>query len=125
MCCIFLAAIDQVCVSELPLLRIDIDLVDLQTIVATALPVIIGQLGGGKNYSWVGRCAKFPPSPVSLFPLPLHLSRLILTRRASAYLLSAATLSTFYGKLSDLVGLSFLHDSDITYTHLRAYSSVP
>ncbi|KAH8104104.1 MFS general substrate transporter [Cristinia sonorae] len=47
-----------------------------QTIVATALPTIITQLGGGNNYSWVG----------------------------SAYLLGASALGPFYGKISDLVG---------------------
>lgn len=47
-----------------------------QTIVATALPTIVAELGGGNNYSWVG----------------------------SAYLLSAAALSPLYGKLSDLMG---------------------
>ncbi|KAF9053859.1 MFS general substrate transporter [Hymenopellis radicata] len=57
MCCTFLAAIDQ-------------------TIIATALPTIVSDLGDGRNYSWVG----------------------------SAYLLAAASLSPLYGKLSDLVG---------------------
>ncbi|KAL0946650.1 hypothetical protein HGRIS_012844 [Hohenbuehelia grisea] len=57
MCTVFLAALDQ-------------------TIVATALPTIVSQIGGGSNYSWVG----------------------------SAYLLAAAALSPLYGKLSDLVG---------------------
>ncbi|KAF5373628.1 hypothetical protein D9758_000649 [Tetrapyrgos nigripes] len=57
MCTIFLSAMDQ-------------------TIVATALPTIVSELGGGSNYSWVG----------------------------SAYLLAAATLSPLYGKLSDIVG---------------------
>ncbi|KAF7305038.1 MFS domain-containing protein [Mycena kentingensis (nom. inval.)] len=47
-----------------------------QTIVATALPIIVGKLGGGKEYSWVG----------------------------SAYLLAAAALSPLYGKLSDIFG---------------------
>ncbi|KAF8581596.1 MFS amino acid permease [Ramaria rubella] len=47
-----------------------------QTIVATALPTIVAQLGGGKNYSWVG----------------------------SAYLLAAAASSPLYGKLADLAG---------------------
>jgi MFS family permease len=55
--CIFLAALDQ-------------------TIVATALPTIVSELGGGSRYSWVG----------------------------SAYLLAAASLSPLYGKLSDLIG---------------------
>src|ERR1700721_1400483 len=57
MLCIFLAALDQ-------------------TIIATALPTIVAELGGGNGYSWVG----------------------------SSYLLAAATLSPLYGKLSDLVG---------------------
>ncbi|KAL0577864.1 hypothetical protein V5O48_004100 [Marasmius crinis-equi] len=41
MCCIFLAAIDQ-------------------TIVATALPTIVSDLGDGRNYSWVGRLIALP-----------------------------------------------------------------
>ncbi|KAF9052922.1 MFS general substrate transporter [Panaeolus papilionaceus] len=57
MACTFLAAIDQ-------------------TIVATALPTIVSQLGGGNRYSWVG----------------------------TAYLLAAAALAPLYGKLSDLIG---------------------
>ncbi|KIY72091.1 MFS general substrate transporter [Cylindrobasidium torrendii FP15055 ss-10] len=57
MCSVFLAAMDQ-------------------TIVATALPTIVSDLGGGENYSWV----------------------------ASAYLLAAATLAPLYGKLADLIG---------------------
>ncbi|TFK76316.1 MFS general substrate transporter [Pluteus cervinus] len=57
MCCVFLAAIDQ-------------------TIVATALPTIVAELGDGSRYSWVG----------------------------SAYLLAAASLAPLYGKLSDLIG---------------------
>ncbi|KAF5374240.1 hypothetical protein D9758_004724 [Tetrapyrgos nigripes] len=47
-----------------------------QTIIATALPTIVSNLGGGKNYSWIG----------------------------SAFLLAAATLSPLYGKLSDIIG---------------------
>ncbi|KAH6918375.1 MFS amino acid permease [Coprinopsis sp. MPI-PUGE-AT-0042] len=47
-----------------------------QTIVATALPTIVAQLGDGHLYSWVG----------------------------TAYLLSGAALSPLYGKLSDLIG---------------------
>jgi MFS family permease len=42
-----------------------------QTIVATALPTIIADLGGGNLYSWVG----------------------------SAYLLAAASLAPLYGKV--------------------------
>lgn len=56
-CCVFLAAVDQ-------------------TIIATALPTIVSDLGGGRNYSWVG----------------------------SAYLLAAAALSPLYAKLSDILG---------------------
>ncbi|KAJ6607903.1 major facilitator superfamily domain-containing protein, partial [Mycena sp. CBHHK59/15] len=44
--------------------------------VATALPTIVEQLGGGNNYSWVG----------------------------SAYLIAAAALCPVYGKLSDILG---------------------
>ncbi|KAJ7249855.1 MFS amino acid permease [Mycena rebaudengoi] len=47
-----------------------------QTIVATALPTIVAQLGGGNNYSWV----------------------------ASAYLIANASLCPVYGKLSDVIG---------------------
>ncbi|KIK57685.1 hypothetical protein GYMLUDRAFT_203254 [Collybiopsis luxurians FD-317 M1] len=57
MCTIFLAAMDQ-------------------TIVSTALPTIVKDLGGGADYSWVG----------------------------SAYLLAAAALAPLYGKLSDIIG---------------------
>ncbi|KAG1756583.1 MFS general substrate transporter [Suillus paluster] len=57
MCCTFLAASDQ-------------------TIVATALPTIVAELGGGKNYSWVG----------------------------SAYMLASASLGPVYGKLSNIIG---------------------
>ncbi|KAL0064722.1 hypothetical protein AAF712_008268 [Marasmius tenuissimus] len=47
-----------------------------QTIVSTALPTIIGDLGGGDAYSWAG----------------------------TAYLLAGACLTPLYGKLSDVVG---------------------
>ncbi|KDQ18065.1 hypothetical protein BOTBODRAFT_29384 [Botryobasidium botryosum FD-172 SS1] len=47
-----------------------------QTIVATALPTIVEDLKGGKDYSWVG----------------------------SAYLLTGAALAPAYGKLADIVG---------------------
>ncbi|KAI6118806.1 MFS general substrate transporter [Pisolithus croceorrhizus] len=57
MCSVFLAALDQ-------------------TIVATALPTIATDLGGGKNYSWVG----------------------------SAYMLACAAIGPLYGKLSDMLG---------------------
>ncbi|KAF5389816.1 hypothetical protein D9757_003708 [Collybiopsis confluens] len=62
MCTIFLAAMDQ-------------------TIVATALPTIVKDLGGGADYSWVGSAPFF-----------------------SAYLLAAASLAPLYGKLSDIIG---------------------
>jgi EmrB/QacA subfamily drug resistance transporter len=57
MCTVFLAALDQ-------------------TIVATALPTIVADLGGGNNYSWVG----------------------------SAYMLASASLGPLYGKLSNIIG---------------------
>ncbi|KAG6814514.1 hypothetical protein H0H92_000039 [Tricholoma furcatifolium] len=66
------------------------------TIVATALPTIVSELGGGNNYSWVGRY---------LLQQILHnplLMRAVL--EYSAYLLAAASLSPLYGKLSDLIG---------------------
>ncbi|KAI6150532.1 major facilitator superfamily domain-containing protein [Pisolithus tinctorius] len=47
-----------------------------QTIVATALPTIVADLGGGRNYSWVG----------------------------SAYMVTCAALGPLYGKLSDMLG---------------------
>ncbi|KAN0140983.1 Major facilitator superfamily domain containing protein [Lactarius tabidus] len=47
-----------------------------QAVVAIALPTIVEELGGGKDYSWVG----------------------------SAYLLASCTLAPLYGKTSDLVG---------------------
>lgn len=57
MCSTFLAALDS-------------------TIVATALPTIVADLGGGKNYSWVG----------------------------SAYMLASTALGPLYGKLSNILG---------------------
>ncbi|RXW18730.1 hypothetical protein EST38_g7128 [Candolleomyces aberdarensis] len=57
MACIFLAALDQ-------------------TIIATALPTIVHDLGGGNLYSWVG----------------------------TSYMLAGASLTPLYGKLSDLIG---------------------
>ncbi|KAG6330648.1 hypothetical protein ID866_8440 [Astraeus odoratus] len=57
MCSVFLAALDQ-------------------TIVATALPTIVAELGGGNKYSWVG----------------------------SAYMLSAGAFGPLYGKLSNMFG---------------------
>lgn len=57
MCSVFLAALDQ-------------------TIVATALPTIVADLGGGRNYSWIG----------------------------SAYMLACAAIGPLYGKLSDMLG---------------------
>ncbi|KIJ16695.1 hypothetical protein PAXINDRAFT_168194, partial [Paxillus involutus ATCC 200175] len=57
MCATFLAALDQ-------------------TIVATALPTIVADVGGGSSYSWVG----------------------------SAYLLAAGAFGPLYGKLSNMFG---------------------
>ncbi|KAJ7211917.1 major facilitator superfamily domain-containing protein [Mycena haematopus] len=47
-----------------------------QTIITTALPTMVAQLGGGEDYSWVG----------------------------SAYLIAGAALCPAYGKLSDIFG---------------------
>ncbi|KIK92949.1 hypothetical protein PAXRUDRAFT_829496 [Paxillus rubicundulus Ve08.2h10] len=57
MCAIFLAALDQ-------------------TIVATALPTIVADVGGGNSYSWVGR----------------------------SYMLAAGAFGPLYGKLSNMFG---------------------
>ncbi|KAF8843668.1 MFS general substrate transporter [Paxillus ammoniavirescens] len=57
MCAMFLAALDQ-------------------TIVATALPTIVANVGGGNSYSWVG----------------------------SAYMLAAGAFGPLYGKLSNMFG---------------------
>lgn len=79
MACVFLAAIDQVicpavCPSETRNLKYH------QTIVATALPTIVSQLGGGSGYSWVGRSVQ-PLAFTSSCPYWPHIS---------AYLLAAA-----------------------------------
>lgn len=57
MACTFLAALDQVCSDAiLPHRNETLNrTVTRQTIVATALPTIVQELGGGKEYSWVGR----------------------------------------------------------------------
>ncbi|KAF9052921.1 MFS general substrate transporter [Panaeolus papilionaceus] len=68
MACVFLAALDQ-------------------TIVATALPTIVNDLGGANLYSWVG----------------------------TAYLLSSATLSPLYGKFSDIAGRKPVLYASITF----------
>ncbi|KAG1891200.1 major facilitator superfamily domain-containing protein [Suillus subluteus] len=68
MCSVFLAALDQ-------------------TIVATALPTIVADLGGGQNYSWVG----------------------------SAYMLASASLGPLYGKLSNIVGQYHFSRKPILY----------
>ena len=73
MCCTFLAALDQVCRAFLApmtsIARVEIPSSAnnvRQTIVATALPTIVEKLGGGKDYSWVGRCVSlYPPIPYS------------------------------------------------------------
>ena len=55
MACIFLAALDQVRLSQSFFSKVNSHLSTQQTIVATALPTIVQELGGGKEYSWVGR----------------------------------------------------------------------
>ncbi len=90
MCCVFLAAVDQVShqLSLFPVCSLQ------QTIIATTLPTIVERLGQGKNYSWVGRYLIF------LLPYP----GLIPTSSLSSYLLAASALAPLFGKLSDLVG---------------------
>ena len=68
MACVFLAALDQVCRAFLApmtsIARVEIPSSAnnvRQTIVATALPTIVEKLGGGKDYSWVGRCVPLYP----------------------------------------------------------------
>ncbi|KAG8217929.1 MFS general substrate transporter [Butyriboletus roseoflavus] len=69
MCTMFLAALDQ-------------------TIIATALPTIVAQLGGGNSYSWVG----------------------------SAYMLAAGAFGPLYGKLSNMFGRKpILYSSIVTF----------
>ncbi|KAF9218222.1 MFS general substrate transporter, partial [Gyrodon lividus] len=59
-----------------------------KTIVATALPTIVANLGGGNNYSWVG----------------------------SAYMLAAGAFGPLYGKLSNMFGRKpILYSSIITF----------
>lgn len=64
--------------------------------VATALPTIVAKLGGGKNYSWVGRFAS-----LNLYMLYgwSHWKFDL-----SSYLLTSAALGPLYGKLADVVG---------------------
>ncbi|KAF7323088.1 MFS domain-containing protein [Mycena chlorophos] len=64
----------------------------LQTIVATALPTIVSELGGGSEY----RCVE----DASLMSLSHASSSWV----GSAYLLAGATLAPLYGKLSDILG---------------------
>jgi hypothetical protein len=52
--CIFLSALDQVCPS-VPWILSHLTRKVPKTIIATALPTIVSQLGGGSRYSWVGR----------------------------------------------------------------------
>jgi hypothetical protein len=54
MCTTFLVALDSVR-SNCIILFVNIWLTYHKTIVTTALPTIVAELGGGKNYSWVGR----------------------------------------------------------------------
>lgn len=58
MACTFLAALDQVSFSafvQFGAAEWNFNTIHFQTIVATALPTIVAKLGGGKDYSWVGR----------------------------------------------------------------------
>jgi hypothetical protein len=62
-----------------------------QTIVSTALPIIVNNLDQGAGYSWVGRC--YLLALVVLMP-----------RTGSAYLLAAACSNSLWGRLVDLMG---------------------
>jgi hypothetical protein len=53
-----LAAIDQVLSTWSWIINFYSSMSFIQTIVATALPTITAELGGGSNYSWVGRSAE-------------------------------------------------------------------
>lgn len=75
MACTFLAALDQ-------------------TIVATALPTIVEDLGGGQNYSWAGTQVMW-----HVFRFVTHTNS-----HRRAYLLASAALSPLYAKLSDILG---------------------
>ena len=66
---------------------------------ATALPTIVAKLGGGKDYSWVGRWVIFKHRH-TFRTVP----RVSAYEKNSAYLLAAASLGPVYGKLSDLIG---------------------
>jgi MFS family permease len=61
--------------------------------VTTALPTIVADFGGGKNYSWVGRYVYATYDVVMRCYFPY-----------SAYMLVCASLSPLYGKLSDILG---------------------
>ncbi|EJD45615.1 MFS general substrate transporter [Auricularia subglabra TFB-10046 SS5] len=67
-----------------------------QTIVSTALPTIIRQLGGSDGYSWVG----------------------------TAYLLMASGLGPLYGKLSDILGRKPILYASIGIFLLGSFASV-
>ena len=112
-CTMFLGTVDQVGWVSLVGMGLMRDLP--KTIIATALPTIVAHLGGGNNYSWVGRYA--------ITPVP-SLYRWVHTRRASAYMLAAGTFSPLYGKLSNMFGGLFFADVACRrcslYTHFRA-----
>ncbi|KAF7331534.1 Membrane transporter [Mycena kentingensis (nom. inval.)] len=87
-----------------------------QTIVATALPTIVNDLGGGKSYSWVGRYD----------PLILP-AALCLRRRASSPARTSSLLPPSpptYGKLSDIFGRKkILYPSIVIFLVSRVESS--
>ncbi|KAK7019659.1 hypothetical protein VNI00_018044 [Paramarasmius palmivorus] len=72
--CVWILVVDIECLTDL-VSTVFLAAMD-QTIVSTALPTIIRDLGGGDAYSWAG----------------------------TAYLLTGACLTPLYGKLSDIVG---------------------
>ena len=70
MACVFLAAVDQVCLSALHIEPFDTR--GPKTIIATALPTIVSDLKGGSRYSWVGRFVVSPQIlSIEVIDLPL------------------------------------------------------
>jgi MFS family permease len=79
---------------QIVMLFVKISLTFHKTIVATALPTIVADLGGGNNYSWVGRWVY----------VILGRYHTLTVCSYSAYMLASASLGPLYGKLSNIVG---------------------
>ena len=129
MVCVFLAAVDQVCLSAL-----HIDLFDTRgqkTIIATALPTIVSDLKGGSRYSWVGRfVVSSQILSIEVIDLPLYAlvpicccqpGRLSTLLVLLISLDSFGSLSPLYGKLSDLIGRKPVLYSSIGFFLVRPF----